>query len=170
VLSFAPPGQPLDISLVPGTTMDADLAFYPGAAPLRALVVARRPGGDGADRAGVGVEEVPSPFPGQGAGNGDRPGVGFAGVPPGLTPEEAMDEVAAALAADPWTESWPLVLAGVVPEESSLGGFPLRRFSRRYWRLVAVSGGHPVTVAAEWTPQGLDPLTTWDDEGMAVVL
>ena len=41
VLSFAPPGRPLDSSLPPGHLLTAELAFYPGAAPLRALVVER---------------------------------------------------------------------------------------------------------------------------------
>ncbi|MFB4288118.1 SWIM zinc finger family protein [Nonomuraea sp. ATR24] len=152
VLSFAPPGRPLDASLVNGSTIDADLAFYPGAAPLRALVATYHP-------------DVAAPA--------ER-------VPPGLTPDEAMGEVAAALAADPWTDSWPLVLAGVVPDApsagtsaagaASVGGFPLRRVTRAWWRLLAVSGGRPVTVAAEWTPYGLNLLTTWDDDGMAVIL
>ncbi|WP_241564283.1 SWIM zinc finger family protein [Nonomuraea polychroma] len=139
ILSFAPQGQPLDASLVTGTTIDADVTFYPGAAPLRALVAARH-------------DAVP------------------AAVPAGVSPEEALDEVAGALAEDPWTESWPLVLAGVVPERTTLGGLPLHPRSRDPWRLIAVSGGHPLTVAAEWTPQGLRPLTTWDDEGTAVIL
>ncbi|PZF99627.1 hypothetical protein C1J01_48410, partial [Nonomuraea aridisoli] len=43
ILSFAPQGQPLDASLVTGTIIDADLVYYPGAAPLRALVAARHP-------------------------------------------------------------------------------------------------------------------------------
>ncbi|MGW0479540.1 SWIM zinc finger family protein [Nonomuraea sp. NPDC003214] len=157
VLSFAPPGRPLDDSLVTGSTIDADLAFYPGAAPLRALVATHHP---------------------DAAAPAER-------VPPGLTPDEAMGEVAAALAADPWTDSWPLVLAGVMPDApsagpfsagtsaagaASVGGFPLRRVTRAWWRLLAVSGGRPVTVAAEWTPYGLNLLTTWDDDGMAVIL
>ncbi|NRQ40502.1 SWIM zinc finger family protein, partial [Nonomuraea sp. NN258] len=149
ILSFAPPGQPLDASLVTGTTIDADLTFYPGAAPLRALVAARR-----------------TPWP-------DDPGGAVpdrAGVPPGVSPDDALDEVAEALAGDPWIESWPLVLSGVVPERASLGGIPLRPGSHDPWRLLAVSGGRPVTVAAEWTPLGLRPLTTWDDEGTAVIL
>ncbi len=142
VLSFAPPGQSLDASLVTGTALDADLAFYPGASPLRALVVTRHPAAEG-------------------------PG---GGVPPGVTSEEAMEEVAAALAGDPWAESWPIVLAGAVPEENALGGFPLHPRGRDVWRLLAVSGGRPVTVAAEWTPRGLRPLTAWDDDGRAVIL
>ncbi|MED7922968.1 SWIM zinc finger family protein [Nonomuraea sp. LP-02] len=140
VLSFAPQGQPLDASLVTGVTIDADVAFYPGAAPLRALV---------ADRHGT----VPA-----------------AGPPPGGPPEEALEEVARAVAEDPWVESWPVVLADVVPERSAIGGLPLHPAARDPWRLLAVSGGHPLTVAAEWTPRGLRPLTTWDDDGAAVIL
>ncbi|MGR6916499.1 SWIM zinc finger family protein [[Actinomadura] parvosata] len=140
VLSFAPQGQPLDASLVTGMTIDADLTYYPGAAPLRALVAAR------------------------------HDTVASAGVPPGKSPGEALDEVAGALAEDPWTESWPLVLTGVVPGRTSLGGLPLHPRAHDPWRLIAVSGGHPVTVAAEWTPQGLRPLTTWDDDETAVIL
>ncbi|MCA2190765.1 SWIM zinc finger family protein [Nonomuraea cavernae] len=150
VLSFAPQGQALDASLVTGVTIDADLAFYPSAAPLRALVAARH---------------VPA------SGEGTAPGIACGQeTPPGMTPDQAMDEVAAALAADPWTSSWPVVLAGVVPDRTALGGFPLHPGERDPWRLLAVSGGHPVTVAAEWTPRGLRPLTVWDDEGMAVIL
>ncbi|MFI6923043.1 SWIM zinc finger family protein [Nonomuraea spiralis] len=142
VLSFAPVGQPLDASLVTGATIDADLAFYPGAAPLRALVAVRHD---------TGPETRPGP-------------------PAGVPVEEALDEVARVLAEDPWTESWPLVLADVVPDRASIGGLPLHPRARDPWRLIAVSGGHPVTVAAEWTPQGLRPLTTYDDEGTAVLL
>ncbi len=40
VLSFAPAGLPLDDSLTVGTEAEADLAFYPAAVPLRALVAA----------------------------------------------------------------------------------------------------------------------------------
>src|SRR5918996_5542213 len=53
VLSFAGPGQMLDASLAPGTQRDADLAYYPGALELRALVkathqveLAREPSGE----------------------------------------------------------------------------------------------------------------------------
>jgi hypothetical protein len=38
------------------------------------------------------------------------------------------------------------------------------------WTLLALSGGHPVTVAGEWTPRGLWPLTAWDEGGRAVRL
>ena len=40
-LHFAHASQPLDAGLVPGTALDAELAFFPGAVPLRALVKQR---------------------------------------------------------------------------------------------------------------------------------
>jgi SWIM zinc finger len=146
VLSFAMAGQPLDASLVTGTTLDADLAFYPGSAPLRALVAARH-------------------------------GTVSTGFPPGSTVEQALDEVAAALAGDPWLDSWPIVLGPVTPAGSGSwhlagpsGGLPLHPSTGTPWRLIAASGGHPLIVAAEWTPRGLRPLTTWDEEGQVIVL
>ncbi|MEV4574110.1 SWIM zinc finger family protein [Nonomuraea jabiensis] len=223
VLSFAPQGQPLDASLVTGTTIEADLTYYPGAAPLRALVAARHDrgpddavrygsGGDRAVRYGSGSGDaarygsgggVAARFgagvgddarsgagvdDGAGFGAGVDDGAGFGsgadvparfgggagrgvgGTPPGVSPEQALDEVAGVLGEDPWTESWPLVLTGVVPGRDTIGGLPLHRAARDPWRLIAVSGGRPVTVAVEWTPRGLRPLTTWDDEGTAVIL
>jgi hypothetical protein len=191
VLSFAPPGQALDASLVTGTTIDADLAFYPGASPLRALVATRY-------------------------------GVARQGPPPGATLEECLAEVAGALAGDPWADSWPVVINGVVPgkdpdpllavahtpesapsagrasagggsvtggdpaPERTPGSVPASEGSRTPgmraygvplhpevgipWRLIAVSGGRPVTVGAEWTPRGFRPLTVWDEETARVVI
>ncbi|MEV4070927.1 SWIM zinc finger family protein [Nonomuraea fuscirosea] len=178
ILSFAPQGQALDASLVTGTTIDADLTYYPGAAPLRALVATRHailtpplpdtqapattPSLRPTSRA-TALEATPS----QAESSGDAR---LWAVPPGMAVDEALEEVARALAEDPWTESWPLVLAGAVPGRTEIGGLPWRPRSRDPWRLIAVSGGRPLTVAVEWTPQGLRPLTTWDDEGRAVIL
>lgn len=203
ILSFAASGQPLDASLVTGTTIDADVAFYPGAAPLRALVATRHATprslptdrttfagqGDSSNRsapdvrAGLGGRADLAGGADLGGradlddradlgGRSDLAGRGDLGgrVPPGTSPEEALGEIAAAVAADPWTDSWPVVLAGVVLGRTSVGGFPLHPGSRDPWRLIAVSGGRPVTVAAEWTPLGLRPLTTWADDGTAVIL
>ncbi|MEU4539222.1 SWIM zinc finger family protein [Streptosporangium sp. NPDC023825] len=216
VLSFAPVGQALDASLVTGTTIDADLAFYPGSAPLRAVVAARHdsarrdavrhgaahrdpvpddPAGDGH----LGDDAVRDEPAGDGAPrhhgdrhhddrhhddrhhddrrHGDRHHDAPAGPPPGSTVEQALDEVAEALAGDPWLDSWPLVLAGVTPAGSGSrllagpsGGLPIHPSAGTPWRLVATSGGHPLTVAVEWTPRGLRPLTTWDEEGRVIVL
>ncbi|MGS2641046.1 SWIM zinc finger family protein [Streptosporangium sp. G12] len=191
VLSFAPVGQALDASLVTGTTIDADLAFYPGSAPLRAVVAARHdsPRRDAVQHGAARHDPVPDdPAGDEHLGDdavrdepvGDdavRHRVAPAGPPPGSTVEQALDEVAEALAGDPWLDSWPLVLAGVTPAGSGSrllagpsGGLPLHPSAGTPWRLVATSGGHPLTVAVEWTPRGLRPLTTWDEEDRVIVL
>jgi SWIM zinc finger len=83
----------------------------------------------------------------------------------------AMREYARALAADPWLERWPIVLAGVVPSQTDSrlwcltdgggAGVPLDPAAGPPWRLVAAAGGRPVTVAGEWTVTGLRPLSVW---------
>ncbi|WP_329063095.1 SWIM zinc finger family protein [Amycolatopsis sp. NBC_01480] len=228
VLSFAPPGRPLDSSLPPGHIVPGELAFYPGAVPLRALV---------ADH----TEPVTSP------------------IPRGDTVTEALASYAEALAADPWLDRWPMLLADLTPATcpadsptsfptgaSATGpaasltgsltgpptgptrspadpsapptgstgqptgpagstaspptgptgpstrqagpttGLPRHPPTGRTgwalsdvdgaalpltpgtdpWRLLALAAEHPVTLAAEWTPAGLRPLTCWHPDGV----
>jgi hypothetical protein len=146
VLSFAPVGQMLDESLTVGADADADLVFYPGAVPLRAVLQAKHDAAAG-------------------------------GPPAGGTVAGLLACWAAALAADPWLDSWPAVL-DVTPVRAPVravcdgGGdaVPLHPDAGHCWTLFALSGGHPVTVAGEWTPRGLWPLTGWDEAGRAVPL
>jgi hypothetical protein len=146
VLSFAAAGGPLDGSLRVGTYTDADLAFYPAAVPLRALVAARH-------------DTVP----------GDRPS--------GVTVAGLLASWAAALGQDPWLETWPAVLYAT-PARAPLpclhdadgDALPLHPAAGDCWRLFALSGGRPLTVAGEWTPRGLWPLTAWDEGGRPVRL
>ena len=142
VLSFAPVGQALDDSLTVGTDADADLVFYPGAVPLRAVVPTKHDVLDGSPQAG--------------------------GTIAGL-----LASWAAALAGDPWLDSWPAVLdvtpaRSPRPAVSDAAGdaLPLHPDVGDCWPLFAISGGRPVTVAGEWTPRGLWPLTAWDEGGM----
>ncbi|WP_033333602.1 MULTISPECIES: SWIM zinc finger family protein [Actinomadura] len=146
VLSFAAPGTSLDTSLVVGTEVDAELAFYPGSQPLRALVA-------------------------------ERQGTAMAAAPRGASVRAFLDEHAAALARDPWLDRWPATLANV--RLARAGGelyvvddagdaLPLRMGDP--WRLLALSGGGPVTMAGEWSPRGLRPLTAWhEDEGTVIL-
>jgi len=146
VLSFAAAGQALDDSLTVGTEADADLVFYPGAVPLRAVVPATYALLDG-------------------------------GPPDGGTVAGLLAGYAAALAADPWLDSWPAVL-DVIPVRSPApavrdadgDALPLHPGAGDCWPLLALSGGHKVTVAGEWTPRGLWPLTAWDEGGRTVPL
>ncbi|MHA6622867.1 SWIM zinc finger family protein [Pseudonocardia sp. DLS-67] len=141
VLSFAPPGQPLDRSLPAGHVVRGELAFYPGAAPLRALVAradepvrAGRPDGDVVCAALESVAQALAVDPWQ-----DRWPLLLAGVAP---------------AAD--GGGWLLVDAGgaALPLDERVDP----------WPLLAVSAGAPVTVAGEWTAAGLRPMTCWDGD------
>jgi hypothetical protein len=97
------------------------------------------------------------------------------GAPDGGTLRAAADDFAAALATDPWQEGWPVVIADAVPHrdgeliDAEGRRVPLPCEDTALWRLLAVSGGHPVTVFGEYTDAGLEPLTVWA-EGSAVGL
>jgi SWIM zinc finger len=158
LLSFAAAGRALDDSLAVGADADADLVFYPGAVPLRAAVLARHDGGapDGAPLDG---------------------GPPDGGPPDGGTIAGMLGGYAAALAADPWLDSW-LAVVEIIPVRAPApavrgadgGSLPLHPGAGDCWPLFALSAGHPVTLAGEWTPRGLWPLTAWDETGRAVPL
>ena len=136
LLSFAAAGQTLQSDVVPGTELDAELCFYPGAFPLRALVASR-------------FEVTPLTDP----------------PAPGLA--EALAGWSAALAAEPWRHDVPVLLGGVRPAAEGWlvdltgAALPLAPGHREPWWLLAAAGGHPATVAAEWSSSGLRPLSAW---------
>lgn len=138
VLSFSVGGAVLDTSLSVATAIEADLHFYPGAAPSRALVGARR--------------GEPEP----------------AALPRGIGLDAALDAWAAALTADPWTTSVPVVLTQVTPVAADRGGWLLSDASGATlpivapedpWVLIAAAGGAPVELLAEVVPAGVHPVS-----------
>jgi hypothetical protein len=141
VLSFAAAGQTLPADLVPGTSIDASLCFYPSARPLRALVAQRH--------------GEPAPL----------------APPEGVSIDLALSDYAAALADDPWLDRWPMLLGEVTPVDQagwrlidlSGAGLPVMLDPEATWRLVAACGGAPATVAAEWSAGGLRPFAVWTD-------
>ncbi|WDZ83251.1 SWIM zinc finger family protein [Micromonospora cathayae] len=140
LLAFAAPGQAFPADVVPGTEVDADLCFYPGALPLRA-VIAERHGTPGPLAAPTGATDV----------------------------RAALAGYAAALAAEPWRETVPVLLGGVVPTgdghlvDPAGDGLPLVARHDEPWWLLAACGGRPVDVAGELGPAGLRPLAAWAD-------
>ncbi|QXJ20447.1 SWIM zinc finger family protein [Actinomadura graeca] len=147
VLSFAPPGGTLDASLAVGTEVDAELAFYPGAQPLRALVAGRH----GPAR------------PGTPAGTGVR---GFLGEhAEALARDPWLDRWPATLAAVRLARAEG---GGLHAVDDAGDALPLRLDDP--WRLLAVSGGGPVALSGEWTARGLRPLAAWHADEGAVTL
>lgn len=144
-LSFARPEQSPVSPFRDATEADTELAFYP----------------DG--HRAVPVDD------GHHAASTEPPRAG--------TVAEALDSFASALAEDPWRDAWPVVLGGAVPAldgrwyltDPSGDALPLS--DPEPWRLLAVTGGHPATVAGEWSPRdGLTPMTVWDARGKATSL
>ncbi|MDG4831520.1 DUF5691 domain-containing protein [Solwaraspora sp. WMMD1047] len=188
LLSFAAGGQGFPADVVPGTVVDADLCFYPGSPPLRALIANRHPtapappGDDAAPGPGGGATTAPGAgrraVAAGGSGGGAVVAAGSGGgavaaagdgVPDGETVGAALARWSAALAADPWCVSVPVLLADVAPTddghlaEPSGAGLPLRPGHERPWWLLAAAGGRPVTVSGEYGPAGLRPLAAWVD-------
>ncbi|MFI2607003.1 SWIM zinc finger family protein [Kitasatospora sp. NPDC018619] len=144
LLAFGRQGQAPALALPTGRVVEADLAYFPGAHPLRAEL-GRRYG-------------APEPGPAE--------------PPAGLTVAEAAAGYGTAVADDPWLESRPTVLAGVVPVRTPDGWYltdghhtvPVRASAvpeAALWRLAAVSTGRPLTVFGEYGHQGFAPVTAW---------
>ncbi len=144
LLAFGAAGRAPEPALPVGRVLDAELAYHPGALPLRAALGTR---------------------------HGDA---GPGGVPPGVGVGAALAAYGTALRADPWLDDYPVVLAPVVPIPTAGGwqladasgddALPVdpRRLGRPgLWRLAAVSGGGPVTVFGSLGHRGFTPLTTW---------
>ena len=135
ILDFAAGTQPLERSIAAGLSFDGELAFYPSRQPLRALVKSRS-------------EAFPT----------DR---GFGHVCD-ATIEDGLLKYAEALAANPWTFRWPLVLADARPVldgtrwflvDARDNGLPLRpAFARslQLWRLISARPGATMTTVVEW--------------------
>jgi len=143
LLDFAHGHQPFEQGLLPGTCLEAELVFYPSAYPLRALIKSRQ-------------ESVALPK-----------------SPPATESiAEAIATYSKALINCPWLERFPLLLQDVIPRQEEKGWLlqdqqgivlPLSRRveSTQGWQLLALSGGHPLSVFGEWDGTFLTILSVW---------
>ncbi len=144
ILSFAAPGQMLDSSLVPGTVVEAELVYFAGSHPMRALV----------KQHSIALSSCKN-------------------LPGYTSLSAATNSYSAALAANPWIDRFPIALEGVIPfytgenweirdmEGRSLRlapGFPLN------WQLLALNGGKPMAIFGEWNGECYWPLSVFADE------
>ncbi|HEX2837795.1 MAG TPA: SWIM zinc finger family protein [Phycisphaerales bacterium] len=142
LLDFAAGLAPLEATVPAGVEVEGELAFYPSRQPLRALV----------------------------KGAGEPLPMGALAGATDATIEEGLASYAAALAANPWTGRWPLLLEGVrlvkEREEWCLvdragDGLPLRgAFTGgiNLWRLLSASRGDEATVLVEWDGESAMPV------------
>ncbi|HKE02724.1 MAG TPA: SWIM zinc finger family protein [Blastocatellia bacterium] len=141
ILHFAHAQQPLDASFVTGAVIEAELVFFPGAYPLRAIVKHRH-----------GAPTTP-----------DRIS-GYAKI------IDAHEAFLGAMAANPWLEKFPMPLLDVTPlcrgdvwlvcdaEGRALRLAPRFEFG---WTMLSLSGGHGIDVFGEWDGDHLWPLSAF---------
>ncbi|CAL9457018.1 hypothetical protein [Streptomyces sp. enrichment culture] len=155
LLSYGAAGRAPGLALPAGLAVDAELTAYPGAGQPRMAL----------------TEQFAPPAP-------------TTVRPPGTTTSGALARYGAALRDDPWRESVPVTLDGVVPVPDGDGwqladadadhALPIGAAARSrpgLWRLVALSGGAPVRVFGECGPRGFTPLAAWPQgRGEAVPL
>ena len=133
-----------------GASVQATLAFYPSAGPLRALVVGSIAApvgsvGDSATQAGAGP-----------------------------SPEQEWRAIAERIAGNPWVQLHPLRCQQAVPSQNDNGfglhwagrHLPLAVSDTQGWALMAMSGGQPVAVMGEWNGDVLRPLSVQGGDGV----
>lgn len=146
LLSYGAAGRAPELTLPVGLTLEGELSWYPGSGQQRAAVT-----GQLADPAAT--DEI---------------------RPPGTDVAEAAARYGTALRDDPWLDSVPVTLDQVVPVPDGDGwqladagtdlALPLSATARSrpgLWRLLALSGGTPVTVFGECGHHGFTPLAAW---------
>jgi hypothetical protein len=151
LLDFAAGAAPLPSSAAAGTEFDAEVAFYPGRLALRAQTKSR---GDTLPLA---------------------PDLGLAAD---TSINDALRRYAHALAANPWLARWPLLLRAIRPtrigdrwflidaDTVALPIHPTFINGTGLWRLLAISGGRPLTILAEWDGSLALPLSAIDTSAL----
>lgn len=143
VLEFAAQGQQLALDLMPGTTVEAELVFYPSNYLLRAAVRKR-----------ISTTRSLKEMPGY------------------QTCDQLLLTYADVLALNPWVEAIPAPLQAVIPVSRSEQWFArdsdgrllsLKCEAIAAWKLLALSGGHPITIFGEWNGRSLLPVSAHAD-------
>ncbi len=147
-LSFALPHTAFDQTILVGMQLEAEIVFYPSAYPLRAEEKQR-------------FDSPASPFK-------------LIGYPDFTV---AVAAYVAALAHNPWLRTFPMLLQQVIPWQKDDLWFaldsqkqiiPLKIASDlNGWQMLALSGGHPVTLFGEWDGEQLLPLSVWAKDSFA---
>jgi hypothetical protein len=149
LLDFAWGGSHFDREWKAGMGLHAELVYYPGAYPVRALI--RR--------------EEPSKAPFE--------------TPDGYPDLEAFaNAYAAAISANPWLVSFPALLDNVIPVrhdnlllliDDNHKQLPATTPGSSAWQLLALSTGQPLTVFGEWDGQIFQILSVIADNRLVVM-
>lgn len=141
LLHFTPSHQPFEVRIVPGTSLNVELIFYPGAFPLRAII--RQQSAAPSFQFGVNVSGQNSI-------------------------EAALRHYGQALSTNPWLEEFPLLLSKVQPvqdgerwliQDASGKVLPIMPNFDKNWQLMALSSNPSLTVFGQWDGNYFLPLS-----------
>ena len=141
VLDFAAAGQQLAMDFLPGTRTEAELIFYPSNYPMRAALKQR-----------ANTTQSLKALPGYSSS------------------DQLLTTYASVLALNPWVEAIPAPLDTIVPVRRGEQWFArdindrllsLRTNAIDAWKLMALSGGHPITIFGEWNGRSILPISAW---------
>ena len=147
-LAFGVGAAPPTLLAVPGQAFRATVTFYPSATPLRVAVQPPIvPDGEATD------------------------------IPRSTTLAAVVEEHGARLARNPFAGAWPVLIGDVVPVlrgdrllVRDADGIALPIVTADVApRLLAISGGHPILLVAEWDGAWLRPLAAFADGRLASV-
>lgn len=147
ILDFAAGNQPLSVGPLPGTEVDAELAFFPSSCPQRAI-----------------VKSSGAPEPAR-----------TCGACADETWEGVFTRYASAVAANPWLLRWPVVLEGarvalsrerawMVMDRDGVAMPVGPRFGAT-WKLAAMTGGATAMIAGEWDGEFFTPFSVMPSRG-----
>jgi hypothetical protein len=138
VLEFAVGAQPLPVTYSVGQVLDAELVFFEGEPPVRALEKAR---------------------------HGSEPR--RVALPDGADVAALQSAFAAMLARNPYIDRLPFVVGGVRPVLATDGrlllrddagrSVPVAASCKHAWELIALSGGRVLRLFGEWNGRAFDP-------------
>lgn len=143
VLNFAFKNQPIDLSLVPGTMIQAELVYFPSNYPMRAIVKETKKTLD--------LPKVP----------------GFKNW------EEMLDYYSDALSAFPWINKFPILIQDLTPHlrgedcllvDRDKKYFKIDKSFQDNWKLMAYSGGRPLDFFLVHENDTVLPSAIWIDK------
>lgn len=148
ILDFAHGSAPFPNTLTAGKKFVGEVVFFPSNFPQRALIKTQE------STQNITPEDV-----------------GKLAICKGF--DAMLGAYATALSHNCWLEDFPVLLSQVTPTMSAESltlldhadcKVPLRAGFANVWPLLAISGGHPVDLIADWNGESLLPLAVWQDE------
>lgn len=186
LLEHAFAGRGFEQSWLPFSSHAATLAFYPSAAPLRAIVVSSSATADPASAAPTSTL-TPSPTStstsepaaltapaASAAPTVSAAPVAFAAPFDNTSPEQEWRALAQRVADNPWIPLHPLRCHQATPCREADGfsllwggqSLPLTLTVNEGWALLALSGGQPLSLMGEWNGETLRPLSASGADGV----